>query len=305
LLDEPAAGPGGDETRVLGERLRAVAGSGVTLVLIDHGVDLVVRIGQKVCVLHFGQVIAAGTPAGIRQDPGMREAHLETSRGPWADAKVRVKFGPPLGSFQAIKHICADMLVELESAHGVAAAAAEAAAHDLAELPLLAALAKWQGSDAYVHAAEQTIQVHGGIGIRGTPLAPLLPAGSVIGAVFRQFGRAPWPAGRPGAATGPGEPRFDAPLRSAVRHRPPGGAPSRPGAVGAGLIGPAVGHQAVLVSGIGRALELDPRWRGPLRAWARSVRTGTRAGRPPCAGAERQFDEAYRDPIGRPVELAG
>ena len=80
-------------------------------------------------------------------------------------ARIRTQFGRPIGSFQAIKHICADMLVELESARGVAAAAATAAAGDFVELPMLAALAKWQCSDALVHVAEQTIQVHGGIGV--------------------------------------------------------------------------------------------------------------------------------------------
>ena len=70
-----------DETRVLGERLRAVADSGVTLVLIDHDVDLVMRICEKVYVLNFGQVIASGSPAEIRGSQSVREAYLGAPAG--------------------------------------------------------------------------------------------------------------------------------------------------------------------------------------------------------------------------------
>jgi alkylation response protein AidB-like acyl-CoA dehydrogenase len=79
-------------------------------------------------------------------------------------AKVRVQFGRPIGSFQAIKHKCADMLLEVESAKSAAYYAAWAAAEDNEELPVAASLAKAYCSDAYFHAAAENIQIHGGIG---------------------------------------------------------------------------------------------------------------------------------------------
>jgi alkylation response protein AidB-like acyl-CoA dehydrogenase len=79
-------------------------------------------------------------------------------------AKVRVQFGRPIGSFQAIKHKCADMLLEVESAKSAAYYAGWAAAEDSDELPTVASLAKAYCSDAYFHAAAENIQIHGGIG---------------------------------------------------------------------------------------------------------------------------------------------
>jgi alkylation response protein AidB-like acyl-CoA dehydrogenase len=79
-------------------------------------------------------------------------------------AKDRVQFGRPIGSFQAIKHKCADMLLEVESGKSAAYYAAWAAAEDNDELPVVAALAKAYVSDAYFHCAAENIQIHGGIG---------------------------------------------------------------------------------------------------------------------------------------------
>jgi alkylation response protein AidB-like acyl-CoA dehydrogenase len=79
-------------------------------------------------------------------------------------AKVRVQFGRPIGSFQAIKHKCADMLLETESAKSAAYYAGWAAAENNDELPVVASLAKAYCSDAYFHAAAENIQIHGGIG---------------------------------------------------------------------------------------------------------------------------------------------
>ena len=79
-------------------------------------------------------------------------------------AKVRVQFGRPIGSFQAIKHKCADMLLEVESAKSAAYYAGWCAAELNDELPAVASLAKAYCSDAYFHAAAENIQIHGGIG---------------------------------------------------------------------------------------------------------------------------------------------
>jgi alkylation response protein AidB-like acyl-CoA dehydrogenase len=79
-------------------------------------------------------------------------------------AKVRYQFGRPIGSFQAIKHRCADMLLQVESARSAAQYAARAAAEDSAEVPVAASLSKATCSDAYFFTAAENIQVHGGIG---------------------------------------------------------------------------------------------------------------------------------------------
>ena len=78
-------------------------------------------------------------------------------------AKTRVQFGKPIGSFQAIKHKCADMLLEVESARSAAYYGCFVA-NDADELPVAASLAKAYCSEAYLHAAAENIQIHGGIG---------------------------------------------------------------------------------------------------------------------------------------------
>jgi alkylation response protein AidB-like acyl-CoA dehydrogenase len=79
-------------------------------------------------------------------------------------AKVRIQFGRPIGSFQAIKHKCADMVLDVESAKSAAYYAGRAADAGDEELPVLASLAKACCSEAYSRAAAENIQVHGGIG---------------------------------------------------------------------------------------------------------------------------------------------
>ena len=78
--------------------------------------------------------------------------------------KVRQQFGRPIGSFQAIKHRCADMLVELESARSAAAYASAAVAASAEDSPVAASIAKTYCSTAYYHIAAESIQMHGGIG---------------------------------------------------------------------------------------------------------------------------------------------
>jgi alkylation response protein AidB-like acyl-CoA dehydrogenase len=79
-------------------------------------------------------------------------------------AKIRVQFGRPIGSFQSIKHKCADMLMAVESAKSAAYYAGWAAAEDNDELPVMASLAKAYCSEAYFRSAADNIQIHGGIG---------------------------------------------------------------------------------------------------------------------------------------------
>jgi len=79
-------------------------------------------------------------------------------------AKLREQFGRPIGSFQAIQHKCANMLVQVESAKSATYYAAWAVANDIPEAPLAAAMAKAYCSDAYRQVSAEGIQVHGGIG---------------------------------------------------------------------------------------------------------------------------------------------
>jgi alkylation response protein AidB-like acyl-CoA dehydrogenase len=79
-------------------------------------------------------------------------------------AKERVQFGRPIGSFQAIKHKCADMMVEVESARSAAYYAGWAAAEAVEDLTVAAALAKAFCSDTYFRCAAESVQIHGGVG---------------------------------------------------------------------------------------------------------------------------------------------
>jgi alkylation response protein AidB-like acyl-CoA dehydrogenase len=79
-------------------------------------------------------------------------------------AKSRLQFGRPIGSYQAIKHKCADMLVETELARSAATNALFAAAEDADDFLECAAMAKAYCSEAYFHAAAENIQIHGGMG---------------------------------------------------------------------------------------------------------------------------------------------
>jgi alkylation response protein AidB-like acyl-CoA dehydrogenase len=79
-------------------------------------------------------------------------------------AKERVQFGRPIGSFQAIKHKCANMMVEVESARSASYYAGWAAAQGAEDLPVAAALAKAFCSDTYFRCAADCLQIHGGVG---------------------------------------------------------------------------------------------------------------------------------------------
>jgi branched-chain amino acid transport system ATP-binding protein len=78
LMDEPAAGLDTDESAELGRRLRALPDAGVTVLLVDHDMSLVLSVCDEVVVLDFGRVIARGTPAEIRNDDSVIAAYLGT-----------------------------------------------------------------------------------------------------------------------------------------------------------------------------------------------------------------------------------
>src|SRR5207253_10739972 len=79
-------------------------------------------------------------------------------------AKTRHQFGRPIGSFQAIQHLCADMLVRVESARSACWWAAWCAAAGDGELLVAASTAKAWCSDAFFENAAANLQIHGGIG---------------------------------------------------------------------------------------------------------------------------------------------
>jgi branched-chain amino acid transport system ATP-binding protein len=80
-LDEPAAGLDTGESEELGRRLRGLADGGLSTLLIDHDMGLVLGICHRIVVLEFGKVIAAGSPEAVRRNPKVVTAYLGSAAG--------------------------------------------------------------------------------------------------------------------------------------------------------------------------------------------------------------------------------
>jgi alkylation response protein AidB-like acyl-CoA dehydrogenase len=108
------------------------------------------------------RVAGLGAAALAAEQAGGAARCLELATG---HAGERVQFGRPIGSFQAVKHRLADMVVQVESARSAARHAAWAADHEPALLRVYASIAKSYCSEAYLGVAGDCIQIHGGIGV--------------------------------------------------------------------------------------------------------------------------------------------
>lgn len=132
----------------------------LTRVVFDHA--LAVRLGDATVTReavermldHTAIALAVDSVGGISRTLDMAVEY----------SKTREQFGRPIGSFQAIKHSCASVLVDLESARSASLYATWAASQLHPDVPRVASLAKAFCADAYVNAAAENIQIHGGIG---------------------------------------------------------------------------------------------------------------------------------------------
>jgi alkylation response protein AidB-like acyl-CoA dehydrogenase len=146
---ERAALPTLDLTR----KLARLTFSGTSATLVSGTGDATASISH---------VLALGSAMLAAEQVGGAQRCLEQST---EYAKTRLQFGRPIGTFQAIKHKCADMLVETEMARSAAYNAAFAASDtDEAQLQASAQIARSYCSEAFFHAAAENIQIHGGMG---------------------------------------------------------------------------------------------------------------------------------------------
>jgi alkylation response protein AidB-like acyl-CoA dehydrogenase len=166
--------------------------------------DLVVDEDRHLCApgpeaeALLGRVLATGVVAAACDAVGTAEQALE---GTTAYAKERMQFGRPIGSFQAVKHHCADMAIAVEAGRAATRAAAEALDGDPAGWATAAAVTSSYVGPAASHACDLALRVHGGIGFTWEHDSHLLLKRAKLDEVL--FGTPSWHRRRLAAAVFP------------------------------------------------------------------------------------------------------
>ncbi len=89
LLDEPAGGLNMRETEELGDLIQEIKKLGITVLLVEHDMNLIMDISDRILVLDFGKVLASGNPAEIKENSAVVEAYLGLENGRDTDVKIR------------------------------------------------------------------------------------------------------------------------------------------------------------------------------------------------------------------------